>query len=356
MRNKVLVLALLAACAGDSTQTQPPTIMPPNGGVRPVHSVPGGQSAAGLLFGPGTSFVPNGPTAPGTASFANAVYSEDEPTGAGTGAMNITIDNVGYSSATLDTFAVSLTDDNNNPYLALVGITERPGPGGATWIDEVIVIVPQSDFAPNATVAFDGNERMALFASGDPNEEAPSVFGAALTGSVTFSSGSLTPGGTISATVAGDFGSIDWVPGGGGGGGGTITDGSYDLAIQGPAEVYCEGALAGQEAAFASITAASLGFANTASVGVANTATGVAITGAPGFASPFDLDPVDTGLYAGITNENAPGPQGTTFVGKYFVVDASSASATFINGGVGAGYVRNDGQCSIAFGATLTAP
>jgi hypothetical protein len=360
MRSKFLVLTtLLVACASESAQ--PPSIMPPNGGIRPVHGVPGGQSAAGLLFGPGSSFVPNGPTAPGTASFSNAPYSE-EPTSAGTGAFSITIDGQLYSATAPDTFSLPLTDENGATYLGLVGMQERPGPNGTMLIDEVVVIVPESDFAPGATVAFDGNDRMAFFASGDEMADAPSVFGAALTGSVTFTAGSLAPGGTVSATVAGDFGSIDWVPPPPPPGGtGSISDGNYDLAIQGPAEVYCEGALAGQEAAFASITAASLGLTN-GPVAVANNGSGVDISGAAitsAFgASPFALDPMGDGLVAGITNENAAGPAGTTFVGKYLVFDGASASAMFVNGGAGAGYVNanNDGQCSVAFGATLTAP
>ena len=358
MRSQFLILTFMAACGSESTQ--PPSIMPPNGGIRPVHSVPGGQGAAGLLFGPGSSFVPNGPTAPGTASFTNAPYSE-QPTSAGTGAFSITIDGQLYSAPAPDTFSLPLTDENNTQYLGLVGMQERPGPNNTTLIDEVVVIVRDTDFAPGATVAFDGNDRMAFFASGDEASDAPSVFGAALTGSVTFTAGSLAPGGSVSATVAGDFGSIDWVPpppppttGG------SISDGNYDLAIQGPAEVYCEGALVGQEAAFAGITAASLGLAN-GPVAVANNASGSAdisgavITSAFG-GSPFALDPVGDGLFAGFTNENAAGPAGTTFAGKYLVFDGASASPMFVNGGAGAGYVRNDGQCSVSFGATLTAP
>lgn len=353
--SKVLLLSTLAACANEPTQ--PTSIMPPNGGIRPVHSVPGGQGAVGLLFGPGSTFVPNGPTAPGTASFVAAPYSDDQPTSAGTGALDITIDSQLYHSTSLETFSLSLTDDTGAPYLALVGFADRPGPNNTTLVDEVIVIVPESDFAPGATVAFDGNERIALFASGDAEADAPSVYGAALTGSVTFTSGSLTVGDSITANVAGDFGSIDFVPPPNGGG--TITDGTYDLAVVGPADVYCEGGLAGQEAAFASITAASLGLTG-GPVTLANTPNGVTIGGAPissAFgAATFDLDSMGDGLYAGFTNENAAGPAGTTFVGKYLVLDGASASPMFVNGGVGAGYVRNDGQCSVAFGATLTAP
>jgi hypothetical protein len=363
---KVLLLSTLtAACATETEPAQPNPILPPGGGVRPSHSVPGGDQAISLLFGPGSSFVPAGPTAPGTASFVAApVTDENDPNGPaspGTGGMTITIGSELFSSTSLETFSVALTDDNANPYLALVGYAERPGPAATSIVDEVIVIVPASDFAPGATIQLDGNERVALFASGPSDADQPSVYGAALTGSVTFTSGSMTVGDTITANVAGDFGAIEFLPGGGGGGGGgTITDGAYTLTVFGPSEVHCEGTLVGQEAAFASITASDLALTGGA-VTLANGTNLVTIAGAPiasGFgAASLDLDSMD-GLYAGFTNENAPGPAGTTFVGKYLVVDSGSATATLINGGVGAGYTtaNDDGQCTVALGASLTAP
>ncbi|MBS1122986.1 MAG: hypothetical protein H6Q90_5214 [Deltaproteobacteria bacterium] len=361
---KVLLLSTLtAACATETEPAQPNPILPPGGGVRPGHSVPGGDQAISLLFGPGSSFVPAGPTAPGTASFVAAPVTEDDPNGPnpGTGGMNITIGSELFSSTTLQTVSVSLTDENANAYLALAGFSERPGPGATSIVDEVIVIVPASDFAPGATIALDGNERVALFASGPSDADQPSLYGAALTGSVTFTSGSMTVGDTITANVAGDFGAIEFLPGGGGGGGGgTITDGAYTLTVFGPSEVHCEGTLVGQEAAFASISALDLGLTGGA-VTLANGTNLVTIAGAPiasGFgAASLDLDSMD-GLYAGFTNENAPGPAGTTFVGKYLVLDSESATPTLINAGVGAGYstATDDGQCTVALGASLTAP
>ncbi len=354
----LLFATLTAACVSPSEPTAPlPT--PPGHGIRPVYNVPGGGAAA-ALFGPGASFMINGPTAPGSASFSSAPVTDEqtEPTTSGTGALQITVDGVAYAAPALDTFAILLAD-GSTPYVALLGYAERPGPNATTVVDEVIVIVPQSDVAAGATVALDGQDRVALFASGDAAADQPSVFAAAVTGSVTFTGGGVALGGTLSATVAGDFGSIDFVDPGPGTGGGTLTDGAYSLDVVGPAEVYCDGTLAGQEAAFASITAASLGLGN-GSVAIGNG--GLAISGAPiaaGFGLPsLDLSEVDSGLWAGFIDENVAGPAGTTRAGKYLVLDASTASATFVNGGVGAAYLNaaQDGQCSVAFGATLTAP
>ncbi len=354
----LLFATLTAACATNAGPTDQVVPTPPEHGIRPIYNVPGGSAVAELLFGPGSSFMITGPTAPGTASFASAPVTEpeSEPTSSGTGALQLTVDGQPYAAPTLDSFTF-LLDDPTASYLAMVGYAERPGPNASTLIDQVIVIVPQSDFAIGATVALDGNQRVALFASGDASADGPSVFAAAVTGSVTFTAGSPTVGGTISASVAGDFGSIDFVDPGTGSGGGTLSDGVYTLTVTSGADVYCEGSLAGQEAAFASITAADLGLTGGA-VAIGNG--GLAISGAAivaGFATAsLDLSEFDTGLFAGFTDETAPGPVGTTFVGKYVVLDGGSASPTFVNGGVGAGYVTADGQCSVAFGATLTAP
>ncbi len=354
----LLFATLTAACVGSSEPADHALPTPPGHGVRPIYNVPGGGAAA-ALFGPGGSFMLNGPTAPGSASFTSAPVTDETtpPTTNGTGALQITVDGISYAAPALETFAVLLSD-GASPYVALVGYADRPGPNATTLIDEVIVIVPQAEAVAGATIALDGQDRVALFASGDSEADQPSVFAAAVTGTVTFGSGSATLGGTLSATVAGDFGSVDFVDPGTGTGG-TLTDGSYTLEIVGPADVYCDGTLAGQESTFASITAASLGLGN-GSVAIANS--GLAISGAPiaaGFGLPsLDLSEVDSGLWAGFIDESVAGPAGTTRAGKYLVLDASSASAMFINGSVGAAYLtaNQDGQCSVAFGATLTAP
>ncbi len=357
---RTLTSLLLVATAAACTSPVDRSIVPPDRGVRPVYSVPGGSSGASdLLFGPGARFVFNGATAPGTASFVGApvLDQDDEPTSSGGGAANVTVDGQLYSVTAFDSFAVLLEDSTT--YVALLGYVERPGPSASSTIDEVIVIVPASDVVAGSSVALDGGDRLALFVSGDPEAGAPEVLAAAVTGNVTFTAGAPTAGSTVSATLAADFGSIELVDEGPPTGSTTLADGSFSLALGTSADVYCEGSLAGQESAFASITAASLGFADgTVTIG----GSGTTIAGSPiasGFGAPsLALENVDTGLYAAFSEENAAGPAGTTLVGKYIVLDATSASATFINAGVGAGYItaNDDGQCTVAYGAALTAP
>jgi hypothetical protein len=355
LTNMLLLTTLTAACATDPAAPDPSVPTPPAHGIRPVYNVPGGSGAAGLLFGPGSSFVIDGPTAPGTGSFTGAPVTDvdTEPTIGGAGALHLTVDGQIYAAAAIDTYA-TLIDDGTTSYLALIGQVERPGPNASTIFDGLIVIVPASDFAIGTTVALDGNDRVALFASGDANAEGPTVVAAAVTGTVTFTAGSATIGNTITATVAGDFGAIDFVDAGPSGG--TLTDGTYTLALSAPVDVYCEGSLAGQESAFASITAADLGFTGgTVTIGSGGLAiSGAPITAAFGTASLALSD--SGGVLVGSTDLDAPGPAGTTYVDNYLALDTGSATPMFVNAGVGAGYVTADGQCSIAFGASLSAP
>jgi hypothetical protein len=137
---------------------------------------------------------------------------------------------------------------------------------------------------------------------------------------------------------------------------GNITAGTYNLAVTGPAEAYCDGSLAGHESDFAGITMADLGVGN-GSVAVTTPSAGIVdIAGAPGFTGVFELDDQGNGLVAGFTNETGSGPLGTTYMGKYLVLDGGSATPMFVNGGVGGGYVTADGSgtCTVAFGASLT--
>ncbi|MEO8700543.1 MAG: hypothetical protein ABI867_10890 [Kofleriaceae bacterium] len=306
----------------------------------------------------GSSFVVTGPTAPGDATFVSAPYSLGDIGPTGDGDLHVTVDGQLYAAATLDSFAFGLTDDDDVPYLALIDYKETPGPSD-TMIDGVVVIVPASDFAVGATVALDGNQRLALFDHGPRTTGSPHVFAAAVTGSVTFTAGTATLSGTVSAAVSGDFAPIEFVPGpGDAGNAGTISDGTYTLAVQASPAVHCEGSLAGHEAAFSSVTAASLGLAGGA-VTLTRSDDVLAISGAPitaGYGVPsLDLQPL-AGIFVGSTSDHAPGPAGTTFVGKYVVLDATTASPQFINAGLGAGFVNSDSQCSVSFGATLMAP
>jgi hypothetical protein len=200
---------------------------------------------------------------------------------------------------------------------------------------------------------------VALFSNG-PADGNPTVVAAAVTGHVTFTGGSLGATGEISATIAGDFGQIAWVTTGGGPS--NIVAGNYTLVVVGPPDVYCDGALVGMEPSFATILPTSVGLTGGA-VAVTTPSTSEVDVDAPWIAtgfltSPFELDALDSPptLFAGFTTESGTGPVGTTFVGKYFALDGASASTTFINGSVGAGYVSSSGMdsCTVAWGATLT--
>ena len=347
----VCLLATSCTNAVDHQQVK----LPPNGGVR----VPTGGSVPGAAFSfAAGTFQFTGPTAPGNASVVGAPVTDDQsgPSSYGTGTYNVTLGATTYASA-MSSLAMLTTDpDDGTAYLVFGGYREYTV-GSDDRLDQVIVFVKQSDFAVGATVALDGTDRVALFGNGLATAEEPDVMGAAVTGTVTFTSGSLALGSTITATVQGDFGPVAFGPGPGTGG--TITAGNYTLAIQGPADVYCDGSLKGQEAAFSSITATSLGLVGGAVSVATPSATTVEVAGAQFAtaygASPFALGAQD-GVFAGFTNETGSGPAGTHFVGKYFVLDPGSATPSLIYGGAGAGYETADGSgtCSVAFGATLT--
>jgi hypothetical protein len=325
----------------------------------PIHSGSGTLQVGAFGFQPG-SFHVIGDTVPGNASFVAAPLTDmngQPPPSYGTGDYNITLSSINYTGST-QSMALAFSDPMAGDYLVVGAYREYTDGSGVDTVDQVVVIVKQSDFAVGATVALDGNDRIALFGSGPATADQPTVTGAALTGSITFTAGSLTPGDTITASVSGDFGPVDW--GNPQPGGGTITAGNYTLTVGASSQVYCDGSLAGHEADFAGITAASLSLGDGA-VTVATPSTsqvtvdGAAIQAAFG-TTPFALDDQGNSLFAGFTNDSGAGPDGTQLAGKYFVVDASSATTTQINGGAGAGYVTSDnsGSCTVAFDATLT--
>jgi hypothetical protein len=345
------VLVLVAACTNTSSNHD--IKLPPN-----VGTPSGGSAPAGFSLGQGAfHFIAS--TAPGTANYADAPVTamSTPPTMFGTGNYNVTLSGTTYANAQ-DTSAITF-DSGGTSYLAVGGYHLYTGSSSQQYVDQVVVLVKQSDFAVGATVPFDGTDRLAFFGSGLASAQQPDVNGAAVTGSVTFTAGSLTT--TVTANLTGDFGPVNWGGGSGSGSGsgtGSITDGTYTLTIQTPAQAFCEGSLAGKEADFASTTAASLMLAG-GSVAVtvvgpsAVTVDGSSIQSAFG-TTPFELDP-NNNFLAGFTNQNGAGPDSTSMVGKYFVVDPSSATTNTINAGVGAGYETSDGSgsCTVAFDATL---
>ncbi len=367
-----LAITLAAACTSDTTKDpgNQTVTLPPGGGIPTIHRAPQGMGSAPQLFDGGGSFTFTGPTAPGNATYTNAPVADTSQMmspATGTGSVDVTISGTEYASTALETIGFVMADDSGTNYAVVDGAYPYAGPGGTELMTEVTVIVLASDFAIGVPIALDGVDRVALFANGDPDAEQPTVEGAAISGTVTFTAGSLATGSQLSATITGDFGPIDFTGGGGGGGGSdssSITPGNYTLAVTGPSQVYCEGALVGHEADFAGITQASLGLVG-GSVAVATpsldavTVAGGAISSSFGAPSlELDDNVGQPGLFAGFTNTTGAGPDGTSFVGEYLVIDASTATSSFINGGVGAGYVAADGSsdCTVAFGASLTNP
>lgn len=358
---------LAAACtnpasgpgAGDGTVQ-----LPPGGGAHGVFHLPGGTTSV-MHFGGGNGFTFTGATAPGTESFVDApIYDRSSGGGSGTegtGAMNLTINGTPYASTALSTVTLVFPDDTGDEYVALEGYMTFPGPAGHEYANEIVVVVKKTDFALGTPIALDGVDRVAMFATGDTANEDPSLVAAAITGSVTFTAGSLAPGAMVSATVAGEFGEIAYVPTPASGS--SLTAGTYTLAVFGPASVQCDGTLAGHEADFAGVTLGDLGLTGGSVVVAMPAPDAVTIAGAPitaGFGvSPLSLDAAgDPGLVAGFSDTNVPGPSGTDRLGNYLVLDGGTATPQFVDGGVGAGYATADrqGTCTVAFGASLTAP
>jgi hypothetical protein len=356
-KHHACLFVLAAACTSSPTHHEiklPPNVGTPQGGNAPVGAFSFGQGPFHYI----------GNTVPGSASFVDAPVTPADvmPTSSGTGDYNVTLNTTSYA-ASLMSNGITLAADDGTKYAAVGGYHLYTGSDSQEHVDQVIVLVKQSDFAVGATVAFDGADRLAFFGSGLASAQQPDVFGAAVTGSVTFTAGSLDT--MVTANLTGDFGPVDWGggtgsgSGSGSGGTGSISDGTYTLTIQSPGQAYCDGSLAGHEADFASITAASLAFGGGSVAVTVIGASAIKVEGTPiqsAYAtSPLELDP-NNGVLAGFTSQSGTGPDATTMVGKYFVVDPGSATTHMIQAGVGAGYGTSDGSgtCTVAFQATLT--
>jgi len=326
-----------------------------------------GASHLFAAMGDGT-FTFTGPTAPGSASWTSAPVVDlngQPPATDGGGSVAITLGATAYSSSTLDSVSFVVQDTNTTDYLALDGYYIWTDAANVENATEVVAIVLKSDFAIGTPIALDGIDRVALLASGPTRDGRPASEGAAISGTLTIASGSTTIGSTVTATVNGDFGPIEFVDGGGSGSGSgtsTIVAGGYTLALVDGGQAYCDGSLAGHEADFAAITLANVGLAGGA-VTVATPDVSIvtvdgAVIGSDFAATPFELDAQNGSLFAGFSDATGSGPDGTAMIGKYLVVDGSTATPTSIAAGVGVGYATPDrsGTCTVAFDASLTAP
>lgn len=385
----MLSLASFVACGGPSTvdrsvedraqrigDRQPTSVIGADHsidlpGIRtgPSAATPSGN-APDLGLGPlysnaGAFTFPNG-TNPGSASFTGALvmdpFNNVPPTNLGTGAWSsIHANGNVYASTGADAVAAVFPDPNGVDYLVLSAFEEQTQPNGVVLGTVIHVIVLPSDFSVGGTVQLDGIDRLVVFAHGDINQPSPQVAAAAISGTVTFTSGGTNIGDRISATIAGDFGDIQWSsppppppppPGNG------IAAGLYTMTVDTTPHVRCDGTLAGQETAFAGVTAASLGF-NGGAVTIATASPGsYAISGTPiqsGFGSAsLVLDPMPDAppdVVAGMVNGSGSGPAQTSFMGTYLLLDGTAATATSLPGFAGGGYLTaaQDGFCTVDF-------
>ncbi len=359
----LLPLAACTAAPEDQLPIKdPPPFLPldpptPTGGTAP--------DGTGMAFLHGGDFAFTGDLASGTATFDGAPVLDPElgwspGTLGSAGSYDVTVAGVNYASTSAESFAGLVPDrEGGGDWLIVATYTLLPDAAGVDIATIVYVVCPATDFAPGASVALDGVDRVALFMTGPAEAEEPEIVGAAVTGTVTFDSGGTAIGDTITAEVTGDFGAIEWEtpvdPGGG-----TVVPGAYTLTISGAAEVRCDGSLTGHEADFAGLAPADVGFADgPVNVAAPDPAT-LTIDGAPitdGFgAATVDLLYGD-GAYFGWTDRSEPGPAGTTLVATFLMVEGAPADPTVVAGYAGAAYEdASGGMCQLAFAAELTGP
>jgi hypothetical protein len=307
-----------------------------------------------------------GTTSPGSASYVQSpvvdYFGSTAPASFGTGGwQSIAAGGSTFTNAMAESIAGVLPDDRGIDYLLLTAYTEEIDPAtGATIGTVVHTIVLASDFSVGGSVNLDGVDRLAIFARGDIDLPEPQLAAAAVTGTITFSAGGLALGDLISADLTADFGDFTWPtapppPTGTN----NLTPGNYTIHYDPMPMVTCDGTLIGQEAQFAAITAASVGFADgPVSLAAGTIAGNFDISGAPitsgyGVATlTLEAFPdAPPGIVGGYTNGSGNGPANTTFYGTYLVLDGTTATATDVFGWAGAGYVNaaQDGFCSVDF-------
>jgi hypothetical protein len=162
----------------------------------------------------GMTFTRTGPTAQGSAEVVNAYISDYDylpldDDGYANGSMSITVGEQQFVNPGVDAVWDLIIDEDGEQYIGIAGVEVREDYYGVETMDHLVIIVPHSEVEPGATVELDGVRSFALFASGDPYYP-PSVYGAAVSGTVTFDS--LTgsdPDQLIGATIEADFGAAE---------------------------------------------------------------------------------------------------------------------------------------------------
>lgn len=203
------------------------------------------------------AFTFAGELAPGSATLSAVVIdpsSETPPAAVGTGSFLVPVDGTDYTGTGAEAIAAIFPDESE---MLLLGAYMLALDASGAEIGSVIwVAVPASDAAPGATVALDGESRVAVFGHGPIDREEPEISAVAITGTLTFGAVDLALGGRVEATLAGDFGRavfddvprdppIEPAP--------PFATGRYELVLLGSAEARCEGTLAGREAEVAAL-------------------------------------------------------------------------------------------------------
>jgi hypothetical protein len=323
------------------------------------------------------SFSPPTGATPGDVAYTQAVVvdaaSSSPPTTAGTASFHVTIAGTTYGSTSAASIAGVFQDQGSGTsYLVISAFLEEPSPSGGADLGTVVhTLVKASDFAPGATVAFDGNDRLALFGHGPIDQREPQVTGAAVSGTVRFGGGTLAVGGAIDATVNAAFGAATWPtqtgtvsPPPNGNQGGMLPAGRYNLSYAGAQPVSCGGALAGHEASFSSLNPENLGLGPgpvTLTVASASDATlaGSVLVGDFGPSVSLGADPsAPPGTLEAVgmpPAQQLPTPDGTRAFSSLLLLDASGATAQQIQGDVGIAFsdAQQSGWCAVSFAIVL---
>ena len=351
-----------------------PTQVSPN---RPTVHLP--EIGDHALFSTSGNVAAQGNTAAGSATYTGAPVldpsANQPPTTLGTGSFDVTVAGTQYTNSAAESFAYTALDSTNNVEYLVIGTwssTIDPVTQAET-ADVVYTVVPSSDYAAGASVVLDGVDRLAVFFHGDTAFPDPQVAAVAETGTVSFGQGSLAIGGTVDATLAGDFVEVVINPSGpsptptpSGSPSPTpvpvtnLVAGPYNLHYLAPAQVYCDGTLAGQETAFAALVPADFGLAD-GPISIAISASfEVEVLGVAGFsAAPLYLgsDPqAPPGLLFGMIPGTGTGPLSTSVMGLAFALDDSTASATHDDADAAVALLTADEQgfCQVDFVAELT--
>jgi hypothetical protein len=170
-------LVLAAACADQSPESTHHFPLPFHDGVVVPTGTSGNVPSQAFSFAPGT-FNFTGPTAPGTGSVTSAPVADpnNQSPSYGTGAYDVTISGTHYTGA-MQSEAMSVDDRMGSTYLVFGGYNLYTDASAVERVDQLVVIVEQSDFAVGGTVALDGVDRVALFATGPTSAQDPDLVG-----------------------------------------------------------------------------------------------------------------------------------------------------------------------------------